>query len=1183
MKYTNIKKRALLLLFSTLSSFFLQAQVVTIAGPGAGTSGLSVFGQSNYHVSEHIYDQAEIGVAMSIDFIKFSTSTIGTPAYSNISIYLKESTVSSFTTTTATYSTAGYTLVYSGPIGFTTAGTYEGVNLTTPFNFTNTAGTNLHMMLVRQDNATHTHVFNTASTATGKLRRYNGTVAVSGTTVLNQLSGFRAAVQFGHTNNNDISVANIYTLGKLPIEFGAPTTIQASIKNEGVLTQTNIPVSLNISGANIFSDVQTIPSLAPGASVIVDFAPYSPISLSTGDIVEVTLPSDDNIANNLKQWSMDVTQNVYSYKNPAVGNTGGVGFNGATGDFVAKFNSNIGLNFPYNLGPPQISEIKVDFNGAGQSYQMGIWDATGAGGTPGTLLWQSSVLTTAIGTSFIPVPNVTVGGDYFVGVRQIGTTNVSFSYQTENPIRPSTFYYTSPTGGTTWTDFAPSAPFRFSVEVTVKIPSPPNCAINQFPANGEQLNCYTPVLSWGSGGGAPTGYDVYFSTSQLDVDLLLPTAIVSSNQTGTTYTPTTTLNTNTTYYWNVIPKNIDGDATGCTTLSFTTGAFPNCYCTPTHTNNPTCTDQITNVTLATLNNTSTCPPLAYTLYSTPITQVTAGSVYNLSVTTNNNNILSLWIDYNQDGILDATEWTQIATTTTANTATTIPITIPATATTGNTLMRIRSRLSGNVNGATDACTPMGSGESEDYVLDILPQPLCSGQPTPGNTLASITTVCPGQTVNLSLQNITIGSGVTYQWEEADDAAFTVNANLLGTASTESIVFATSKYYRCLVSCVNSGLSAYSTPVHVMANSAINCYCASGATVNADEEIYNVTVNGASTNPLYSGANGCTTIAPGPNSVLGGYSNFTTLGTLTTLPQGGSVPFQVDEDECDGAIYYACGIAIWIDFNQDGDFDDAGEEVYMENTSLAGPRSATGNIAIPATATLGVTRMRVTAAEGFAGTGVLTPCLSYGYGETEDYFVEIVPGNATLSLTAFIQGYYAGSNTQQAVLVNQGISTNPTDCDDITVELHDATAPYAVAATFTGVLQTNGTISCTFPNTVVGNSYYIVLVHRNSVQTWSAAPVLMSTNTSYNFSTSASQAFGGNEVDAISDAVFSMYNGDVNQDGFIDIFDFLDWDVDNQNFASGYFATDFNGDGFVDIFDFLVWDPNNQNFIGIVTP
>ncbi|MBK8685859.1 MAG: hypothetical protein IPN26_13250 [Bacteroidetes bacterium] len=206
---------------------------------------------------------------------------------------------------------------------------------------------------------------------------------------------------------------------------------------------------------------------------------------------------------------------------------------------MAKFNSNIGQNYPYNLNNPEINEIKVDFAAGGQPYQVGIWDATGPGGTPGTLLWQSASATSAPGTAFISVPNISVSGDYFVGVRQTGTTNVSFGYQSESPIRPQTFYFTSPTGNTVWTDFAPNSPFRFSIEVTVRIPVPPNCAINFSPADGQSLTCNTPILSWGSGGGAPTGYSVYLSTNQADVASLAPAALVASYpaQTATTFNP----------------------------------------------------------------------------------------------------------------------------------------------------------------------------------------------------------------------------------------------------------------------------------------------------------------------------------------------------------------------------------------------------------------------------------------------------------------------------------------------------------------------------------------------------------------------------------------------------------------------------------------------------------------------
>lgn len=193
-------------------------------------------------------------------------------------------------------------------------------------------------------------------------------------------------------------------------------------------------------------------------------------------------------------------------------------------------------------------------------------------------------------------------------------------------------------------------------------------------------------------------------------------------------------------------------------------------------------------------------------------------------------------------------------------------------------------------------------------------------------------------------------------------------------------------------------------------------------------------------------------------------------------------------------------------------------------------------------------------------------------------------NVFLNLTAYIQGYYLiNTNSLQPVLSNQGLSSSPFYCDTIKVELHNESFPYNVSQTFQGILSTNGTLNCVFPASVIGNSFYIVLKHRNSIETWSANPILFSTITNYNFTSSASKAYGNNEYELNSSGIFSIYNGDATQDGSIDIFDFLEWDYQNQGFSFGYANADFNGDGVVDIFDFLIWDPNNQNFIGAIAP
>jgi hypothetical protein len=84
---------------------------------------------------------------------------------------------------------------------------------------------------------------------------------------------------------------------------------------------------------------------------------------------------------------------------------------------------------------------------------------------------------------------------------------------------------------------------------------------------------------------------------------------------------------------------------------------------------------------------------------------------------------------------------------------------------------------------------------------------CAGTPSPGNTQASSTSVCyGGGTTNLSLQNCTSGSGVTYQWQSSSNGG--TWANISGaTNSTYSATVTSSTYYRCAVTCSgNTGFS-----------------------------------------------------------------------------------------------------------------------------------------------------------------------------------------------------------------------------------------------------------------------------------------------------------------------------------------------------------------------------------------
>ena len=99
---------------------------------------------------------------------------------------------------------------------------------------------------------------------------------------------------------------------------------------------------------------------------------------------------------------------------------------------------------------------------------------------------------------------------------------------------------------------------------------PPSAPINLSPANGAVRQAITVSMTWQDGGDADT-YDVFFSTSQVDVESLLADVRVLTDTADLTYDPASDLEYATTYYWRVRAKN-DGGWTNTSTISFTTAS-----------------------------------------------------------------------------------------------------------------------------------------------------------------------------------------------------------------------------------------------------------------------------------------------------------------------------------------------------------------------------------------------------------------------------------------------------------------------------------------------------------------------------------------------------------------------------------------------------------------------------------
>ncbi|CAM1360985.1 M20/M25/M40 family metallo-hydrolase [Tenacibaculum xiamenense] len=166
------------------------------------------------------------------------------------------------------------------------------------------------------------------------------------------------------------------------------------------------------------------------------------------------------------------------------------------------------------------------------------------------------------------------------------------------------------------------------------------------------------------------------------------------------------------------------------------------------------------------------------------------------------------------------------------------------------------------------------------------------------------------------------------------------------------------------------------------------YCTSKGNNVSDEYIQNVTIGSINNN----------------SSAQTGYQDFTSQNT--ELKQNTSHTISITP-KWTGRSYKE-GYAVWIDLNQDSDFEDAGELVWSKAASTESPVS--GSFSIPSTAKLGKTRMRVS----MQYNKISSPCGSFNYGEVEDYSVTIAEGGGTdpdPDICAGVPQYNANQNYQ----------------------------------------------------------------------------------------------------------------------------------------------------------------------------
>jgi hypothetical protein len=157
-------------------------------------------------------------------------------------------------------------------------------------------------------------------------------------------------------------------------------------------------------------------------------------------------------------------------------------------------------------------------------------------------------------------------------------------------------------------------------------------------------------------------------------------------------------------------------------------------------------------------------------------------------------------------------------------------------------------------------------------------PPCAGAPNPGNTLASPSAVCTGQSSTLSLQNNYLNfSGITYQWQKFDGTSWVNIASATSATYTATNITADTDY-RCKVLCgTEEGIS---TLVTITVNSLPVVSVSPATAITCASEGVTLTATGADTYSWTPNTNLTPTTGAVVVSTAAAVLTYTVTGTIT---------------------------------------------------------------------------------------------------------------------------------------------------------------------------------------------------------------------------------------------------------------------------------------------------------------
>ena len=302
-------------------------------------------------------------------------------------------------------------------------------------------------------------------------------------------------------------------------------------------------------------------------------------------------------------------------------------------------------------------------------------------------------------------------------------------------------------------------------------------------------------------------------------------------------------------------------------------------------------------------------------------------------------------------------------------------------------------------------------------------------PVAVNALPSVTASATPAAICIGSSSVLSGGGAnTYVWNGPNANPYTISPT---TATTYTVTGTDGN------GCTNTtSITVNVNPLPVMTSltSTPSPICANGSSVLAvtpgitgaatycSSNFTNVTYEFL-TNVNFGGINNTS----GANT--GGPVNYTAQTANVVAGVSSTLSVTMDPDAND--YIYA-----WIDWNQNGTLNDAGEQyILASNSNVAGPHTL--SITPPLTALNGTTRMRVMVDWNNA---VPNPCRSATYGEAEDYTVSVTGGVAPApgftsiawSPATFLNATNTASVTASTVTATTTYTVQGTDANGCTI-------------------------------------------------------------------------------------------------------------------------------------------------------